>query len=264
LISNFSLLQNEVAFDELFCEVLLGSRFSIYYNVHFSEDPIFNHVKFTDELLASDANNSDDLHDSLREAIGRARKLGIPASLYVERFWKNARNLEKTAIDLGFLLIEQMHVLRKEVSKVPERDTSDARVQVLPTKNIALWSRAFTKAFAIPERWIPELHLRLRKIAQNPGTLLLIALEDDLVEASGCTLLHLQPEGCLGVYCVGTIPERRGHGVARAMMATAERLAADRGAETIVLQTVASDGVTPMYLKLGFATAFERDVLQVA
>ncbi len=46
------------------------------------------------------------------------------------------------------------------------------------------------------------------------------------------------------------------------MMAEAEREARQRNCEVIVLQTVASDGVTPMYFKMGYETAFERDVLK--
>ena len=46
-------------------------------------------------------------------------------------------------------------------------------------------------------------------LLDDESTILMIAREKNLIEPSGCLLLHIDPRITLGVYCVGTIPERR-------------------------------------------------------
>jgi GNAT superfamily N-acetyltransferase len=66
----------------------------------------------------------------------------------------------------------------------------------------------------------------------------------------------------MGVYCVGTLPQKRGRGIARSMLQRSEVIAQSEGCKIMTLQTIESDNVTPMYLKLGYAMEFERNVLQ--
>jgi len=232
----------------------------MYYNPSFRDDPIFNHVMFSSSILDSQNYDTVEVETIFKEIIKKAKRVGVPASLYVDRFWKNSRSLEKDAIDFGFLIIEQMHILKKPTTSPHLGEANEIMVQV--TGDVDLWNGAFVKSFAIPQNWIGELEKRLTQISKDPKTLLLVATEKGKSEASGCSLLHIDPAECMGVYSVRTIPERRGHGVARALMATAEIEARGRNCEAIVLQTIASDGVAPMYLKMGYNTAFERDVLQ--
>ena len=259
LISKTSLLQNEASFDRLFCDVLAQDTYSIFYNRYFSDDPIFNHAKFSDAVLESENYSSSEVQVMFQTIVDRTKEFQIPASLYAERFWNNARSLESDAIDFGFVIIEQMHVLAKTVGSEKQKDS---RIEVSFTEDVELWNNAFVKSFKIPEVWIPELRRRLESALSDPFTRLVVARESGFSEASGCLLLHNTPKNCMGVYCVGTVPERRSRGIAAAMMAEAELEARRVGCEVIVLQTVASDGVTPMYFKMGYETAFDRDVLQ--
>ena len=97
--------------------------------------------------------------------------------------------------------------------------------------------------------------------SNDESTMLFLARERDA--PTGCMLLHRIPDDFLGIYCVGTLPEKRNRGIAKSLMRTAEEYAARIGSKYLTLQTVASDGVTPMYTKLGFKIEFERDVLQL-
>ncbi len=260
MITNSSLLQNEVGFDALFCDQISTKDYSIYYNTHFWDDPIFNHVTFADTVLDSESHSPLEVELFFKEIIGKTFRANVPASLYLDRFWRNSKNIEKDAIDFGFLIIEQMHILRKFASSSLLVNTSG--IPVGPTTDIALWNKAFIRSFGIPQTWLEELSTRLNQIGKNPKAVLLAAVEDGTNEAAGCSLLLIDPPECLGVYCVGTVPEKRGRGVARALMAAAEDVARKRNCEVLALQTIASDGVAPMYLKMGYETAFERDVLQ--
>jgi GNAT superfamily N-acetyltransferase len=69
------------------------------------------------------------------------------------------------------------------------------------------------------------------------------------------------PRDFLGVYCVGTLPESRGRGIATSMLRAAEDYGAKLGCRYLTLQTVLSDGVTTMYIGQGYKIDFERDLL---
>ncbi len=207
LISKTSLLQNEASFDRLFCDVLSRDRFSIFYNHYFSDDPIFNHARFSDSVLESADYSSSEVQDLFQDIINKAKEFQIPASLYAERFWMNARSLESDAIDFGFVIIEQMHILTKGIGLFEKPPGS--KIEVSVTEDIELWNSAFVKSFQIPGVWIPELRRRLESTLNDPFTKLIVARENGFSEASGCLLLHNIPKDCMGVYCVGTVPERR-------------------------------------------------------
>jgi len=260
LTQDYLVLQNEFSFDRLFCDVLAGSNFSIYYNAYFSDDPIFNHAAIASSILDSEEYSSIEIDSIIDAIVTKTKSVDVPASIYVERFWKNARSLEGDAIESGFRIIGQMEVLTKGVEKPSEEDCD---IDVYQTKDIDAWNRAFVKSFDIPPGWLPELERRLRMFVCDRSTILMIAKEKNLEEPSGCLLLHVDPQDHLGVYCVGTIPERRSHGVAKSMMVKAEEFAFENKCDRILLQTLKSDGVAPMYLKMGFAIDFERDVLQL-
>ena len=123
LIQSGPVLQNEFSFDRLFCDVIVESNFSIYYNAHFSDDPIFNHAAISSSILDSDEYSSIEIAAILDSIVTKTDSVRVPASIYVERFWKNARRFEGDSIDYGFRIIEQMEVLTKGVERPPEEDT---------------------------------------------------------------------------------------------------------------------------------------------
>jgi GNAT superfamily N-acetyltransferase len=255
------LLENETFFDRLFCDVNTGSGFSIYYNSYFSDDPIFNHAFLSQSILNSEKYDTSVLVNSLEKIASKTSSLQIPATLYLERIWRNVSSIEKDAIDFGFVITEQIHILTKKISS--PQSAENPKISVSLTRDVDLWNNAFVKSFSIPESWISELTSRLGLLLGNANAYLIVAKEEGFREASGCLLAVVNPPDIMGVYCVGTVPERRSRGVARAMMNRSEVLGLERNCKTMVLQTLASDGVTPMYLKMGFETAMERDVLQL-
>jgi GNAT superfamily N-acetyltransferase len=260
LTHNNPVLQNEFSFDRLFCDVLVGTNYSLYYNAHFSDYPIFNHAAISNSVLDSDEYSSIEMASIIDSVVSNTENVKVPASIYVERFWKNARQLERDAIDSGFRIIEQMEVLAKKVEP-PSEVHGDIKVD--QTRDVDAWNKTFVKSFGIPPEWLSELERRVRMSLDDRATILIIAKEKNLTEPSGCLLMHIDPKDYLGVYCVGTIPERRSRGVARSMMAKAQVYAFEKNCTTMLLQTLKSDGVTPMYSKMGFDLAFERDVLQL-
>jgi GNAT superfamily N-acetyltransferase len=258
------MLENERSFDELFSEAYKDRDFFLYYNVSFSDDPIFNHAILSDVVLDSEESSEEKISEILEKIIEQAKTFGVPASLFVDEFRKNAPRLEKVGIELGYRIFEKMEILSKDLERLNDLPRS-LEIVVSETIDIETWNDVFVRSFGIGESWLDELEKRTKKLTGDPKTILLLARERDCsLKASGCLLLHIHPPECAGIYSVGTLPERRGHGVAKALMYKAESLAKEKSSLFATLQTVTSDSVTPMYLKLGYNLDFERVILQAS
>ena len=259
------MLENERSFDRLFSEEFRGKDFLFYYDKAFSDDPIFNHAVPAESVLGSKDVPPNKISDIFEEVRGKARELRVPASVFVEEFWPNARRFETTGIEAGYRVIEKMNVLSKDLVSVAMDSSQVSRVTIVQTTDSTGWIEVFMRSFGISEPWRGELERRGEKFAKEPSTSLLLAYPPGGGNnASGCLLLHLHPPECAGIYCVGTVPERRYQGVGNALMWKAESLALEKKCHFAVLQTVNSDGVTPMYLKLGYHVDFDRVVMQSA
>jgi GNAT superfamily N-acetyltransferase len=80
-------------------------------------------------------------------------------------------------------------------------------------------------------------------------------------EAVGCAAMFRSAGGVAGAYCIGTVPESRGKGVAATMVEHMHELAKNEG-RRLVLQTMASDGVEGFYIKQGFGQIYAKAVFE--
>jgi len=256
------MLENERSFDELFSEAYTAEDFVLYYNSSFSDDPIFNHAVISDDILDAEESSEEKIAAILEKVREKAKNFEVPASIFVDEFRKVASRLEKVGIEMGYRIFEKMEILSKDLDLVgPLSDNPD--ILVSESSDFETWNDVFVRSFGITESWFGELQKRVKVLTRDPRTVLLLAREkNSSIKASGCLLLHFFPPECGGVYSVGTLPERRGHGVAKALMDTAEYFAKQKGSSFVTLQTVTSDGVRPMYLKRGYSLDFERVILQ--
>ena len=257
------MLENERSFDELFSDVHRSDDFTLYYNKYFSDDPIFNHAVISEEILDSENPSEDRILNVLQSIKSDAKVEQIPASIFVDEFRRNAAKFEKVAVEFGFRIIEKMDIMSKAVNISAE--SPNDQILVEETKDVETWNETFVSSFGIQDSWRIELQRRGKVFASNPSTILLLARENGAsIEISGCSLLHFSPPEYAGVYCVGTVPERRFRGVAKELMLKAESIAYEKKCNLLLLQTMTSDGVTPMYLRLGYRIDFERVVLQLS
>ncbi|MDG6953799.1 MAG: GNAT family N-acetyltransferase [Nitrososphaerota archaeon] len=79
-------------------------------------------------------------------------------------------------------------------------------------------------------------------------------------DTAGVLALFRTP-GVIGAYCVGTVPEYRGRGVATGLLEKAKEVADSEG-NALVLQTLASDGVLGFYVARGFEVMYTKRMLE--
>ena len=254
------LLKNERGFHLLFCDLIKSDYFSLYHNRKFAEDPIFNHF-IIDEMLLQNAKPLDlsKMKTAIQNAISTAKELDLNTSIFVENFWPRASQFEKTAVELGYRVTDKMEILTK---KVPDRASISegvSQLEVSFTDDIDTWTDVFMSSYSVPASWQSELIRREKAILQMKNAQFVLAKY--LERPVGCLLSFIEPASYLGIYCVGTIREQRGKGVARRMLSFSETTALNAGCSSLTLQTLTSDHVSPMYKKMGYKTEFERDIL---
>ncbi len=75
------------------------------------------------------------------------------------------------------------------------------------------------------------------------------------------TLAAFRTSGLLGVYCVGTLKEDRGAGVAGSLIHEASMVASAEGRQ-LVLQTIVSDGAEGFYARGGFRRVYLKHLMK--
>ncbi len=267
------LLTNERGFHLLFCDLFESESFSLYHNKSFSEDPIFNHFLIRDDLLQSHTQiDQSKVNSIVRSIKSKAQELKLSTSLFVENFWERRGQFEKSAVDTGYRVTDKMEILSKTLTGSLEETATERQkssvsgldgFEVSYTNDYESWNDVFMSSYSIPPHWKEELVRREEKIRLSNSAKFVLA--KDLANnsiPSGCLLTFSSgpTENYLGIYCVGTVPEERGKGVAKEMLDFAERDALKQGQKVLTLQTLTSDGVAAMYKKIGYKTEFERNI----
>jgi len=148
----------------------------------------------------------------------------------------------------GFSQIDTMYVLTKSAPVT----MSGSKTIVVDKKLLPVWIDVFCRAFSVPE-WKPEVE-RIMNASSDKMTLLLSYKEST---SAGCASIFTK-NGITGLYCLGTILQLRGRGLARSMLKSAMQIYGD-----IFLQTLGSEGLLPFYQKAGFKVAYTKKVYRL-
>jgi GNAT superfamily N-acetyltransferase len=254
------LIQNEQEFHKLFSSFRNYSRVSLYYNKVFSDDPVFNHFVVDGEFLNDESVSEELIENTVEEIKNISSDIGFRTTVFSEQIYRKTSMFEKIATSQGYRITEQMEILSKKLESNNVLQ-ANAAIEVTKTKDFEAWNDLFMRSFSIPISWKDELLKRGGQILTDSRATFLLAKEQGAELPQGCLLAFEVPKGLMGVYGVGTDQRWRGRGIARAMMAFVENHARDAGCQFMTLQTVTSDGVSPMYKKMGYSTEFDRNIL---
>jgi len=149
----------------------------------------------------------------------------------------------------GFAQIDTMHVL---VKSSPATAAANGKTVVADKKLVPVWVDIFCRAFSVPE-WKPEVE---RIMNANAGKMTLLLSYKESTPA-GCAALYAK-NGITGLYCLGTILQLRGRGLARNMLKSAAGMS-----DNVFLQTLGSEGLLPFYKKAGFKVAYAKKIYRL-
>jgi GNAT superfamily N-acetyltransferase len=114
------------------------------------------------------------------------------------------------------------------------------------------WTDTFCHAFEVPG-WREEVY-RITSSSSFAGTL--IEATDELGPIACCALFH--SFGVTGIYCLGTIPTRRGRGVATSMLT---RIVPEQ--ENPFLQSLRSEQSLGFYERIGFVICYQKKIYRL-
>lgn len=154
----------------------------------------------------------------------------------------------------GYKIANQMSVM--ELEEPSFKTNAKLALETVTEGELERWATVYLEAFYGDTKIIDVVLKTLGRVLRNKeATLILATLEG---KPAGCLALF-RSQGVLGVYCVGTVPDmRRGH-VASTMLDHASKIAS-KESRKLVLQTILSDSVEPLYLKLGFRRLYLKEL----
>lgn len=143
----------------------------------------------------------------------------------------------------GFTQIDMMQVLRATSTGFAGK----TKVKRIERRLLPVWIDVFCESFAVPE-WKREVG---RIMKASFGRLeLLLAFDGDT--PAGCAALYTK-NGVTGLYCLGTVSQLRGRGVANDILKTVS-------SGDLFVQTLGSGRLLPLFQKAGFVVVYTKKI----
>jgi len=207
----------------------------LFSNPQFPDDVFFN--KLTGVTCLS--------QDMVDRSLEHLQKNHLVPYVYSLNYPEFDKLLEKK----GFSYYDTQHVLKKRT--VLTKKTSAVKIT---HDNIDLWTRIFCEAYDCPD-WSKPVTTIVEQSLQSVGYFV-----DD--SGSSCVALY-EKDSIMGLYCLGTIPDKRNRGTASSLIDFASNEVNSRNLEFLMLETYGKDSLLEFYSKLGFDKVYHKTVYTI-
>jgi hypothetical protein len=155
---------------------------------------------------------------------------------------------------LGYRIVDQMSVM--EIDEPYFEVNPGLKIEQVTGNGVEDWTDVYLDAFYGESSKAKAVTGAVQRAAKAGETTLLVGTMDG--KPVGVLALHRTDKVC-GVYCVGTRRDQRGKHIASTMLDFSHRQAVEED-RRLILQTILSDSVEGLYLKLGFRRAYMKDL----
>jgi GNAT superfamily N-acetyltransferase len=163
----------------------------------------------------------------------------------------NNPTLEEFLLKKNFKFYDTQHVLKKRI--ISESETS--YVHHIEKKDSLLWAEVFCKSYDCYD-WIDEVNNIVR------GSLSQVEYLVDAEHNASCVALY-EKNSILGLYCLGTLPEKRKKGLAKLLISHALNKVKIKNLDFLMLETYQRDELLGFYSKLGFEKVYEKKIYTI-
>src|SRR2546422_2424008 len=209
-------------------------------------EPLFNHAGFLEAKTKPD--------ELVTLAENEFQGEGMDPAFFLQRLpeYAHTRNL---LLSRGYTETDRFVVLRL-AGAIPKR-VSGVTCRVIGIEKLDEWCETYLRAFYGELSLLKRVVASVKKAVGEGRTRLVLAY---VRRKPAGTLAVYRRRGLSGVYCVGTVPEFRGRGVATALLRRAKEISDSEGA-ALALPTFHSDSLEGFYYKRGFELAYSKEVL---
>ena len=227
-----------------------------------------DHIRIHDcaDLFVNDKLNGDyffnrlnpftypfDTMEVIEEAVRVCMREGTDCYVHIH----DKTNYESSLLHAGFKLIDTLQILKAKSYK-SEHENAKINVVRVDLTSIPNWVDTFCRSFDVLE-WKPEVK-KIIDLHFNKLILLLALIHvRTQPQVGGCAALYAN-HGVMGLYCLGTISDYRGLGLAKKMVGFSLEIAQQQGVSPLFLHTFTNDGLFPFYKKLGFRIVYKKKV----
>jgi len=210
------------------------------------DEPLFNHAGFLTAKPWPDR--------LLHEIEKKYRARGAPAAFFLQRLPAYAPT-RRILLRHGFKIVDRFLVL--QLAKDFRDPVPEIKCRIAGPADLDDWCRTYLLSFYGDLSLLRHVRRSVTSALRDKRTELILAQEGNL--SVGALAIYTRRE-ISGVYCVGTLPEQRGRGIATGMLYRAHEIS--RGRRTrLFLQTFLSDSAENFYFKRGFKLFYSKDVL---
>ena len=163
----------------------------------------------------------------------------------------NNSALEELLRKKGFTFYDTQHVLKK----LTDNNLENLPIHHIAKKDSLLWADIFCKSYDCPE-WFDEVNTIVRKSVSE------VEYVVDSEYNASCAALY-EKNSVLGLYCLGTVPEKRRKGLAKLLITYALNQVKTRKLDFLMLETYQRDALLEFYLKLGFEKVYEKKIYTI-
>jgi len=163
----------------------------------------------------------------------------------------NNPSLEEFLLKKNFKFYDTQHVLKK----CPISENETFHVHRIEKKDSLLWAEVFCKSYDCYE-WIGAVNNIVR------GSLSQVEYLVDAEHNASCVALY-EKNSILGLYCLGTLPEKRKKGLAKFLISYALNKVKTKNFDFLMLETYRRDELLGFYSKLGFEKVYEKKIYTI-
>lgn len=161
----------------------------------------------------------------------------------------NYPEFEKLLEKRGFVHYDTLHALQKNML-----ENGKTKAIKITSSSIDLWTDVFCKAYDCID-WIGTV----KEIVANS-----LHSIDYFVDESTSSCVALYEKGSvLGLYCLGTMPGKRNHGLASLLIDFALNQVKSKNLESLILETYQKDNLLEFYSKLGFEQVYLKKIYTI-
>lgn len=161
----------------------------------------------------------------------------------------NYPELENMLEKKGFVPYDTQHALKKNT--LPQEKPNTIKIT---HDTVDIWAGIFCDAYDCHE-WSKTVSSILEKSLSSV---------DYFVDEShsACVALY-ETESVLGLYCLGTVSDKRNHGMASLLIDFALHEVSSRHLEFLMLETYEKDNLMEFYSKLGFQKVYQKTIYTI-